>query len=121
MFQAKLEYGFDMNDQLAKQAVGVLNYEIDTEIVNLLDKTAGVEDAELIFNKALPVGVSKQQHYQGFMETFEAARTKIYNRTRRFVPNYMVCARDVIKVLAFVEGWKPTSNNAKINGPYFAG
>lgn len=116
MFQAKLEYGFDMNDQLAKQAVGVLNYEIDTEIVNLLDTTAGVEDADLIFNKALPVGVSKQQHYQGFMETFEAARTKIYNRTRRFVPNYMVCARDVIQVLAFVEGWKPSSNNAKING-----
>lgn len=58
MFQAKLEYGFDMNDQLAKQAVGTLNYEIDTEIVNLLDKTAGVEDADLIFNKALPVGVN---------------------------------------------------------------
>ena len=35
-FQAKTDYGFDLADGLAEQAVGQLAYEIDTEIVEML-------------------------------------------------------------------------------------
>lgn len=56
-FQAKTDYGVDLGDQLAEKAVGELSYEIDTEICNLLAETAK-DDAELVWSKTLPVGVS---------------------------------------------------------------
>ena len=57
-FQAKTDYGFDLGDSLAEQAVGELQYEVDTEIINLLDETAGEAQATLTWSKTLPVGVN---------------------------------------------------------------
>lgn len=118
-FQAKNDYGFDLGDQLAEKACGQLAYEIDTEITDLLIEHAA-EDAELVWSKALPVGVSKAEHYEGFSEIVDIAGTKIYNKTKRFAPTYMLCARDVIQVLGFIKGFKAASVG-HINGPYLAG
>ena len=119
-YQAKNDYGIDLGTQLAAKAVGELKYEIDVEIVDLLLNTAGAPLQELTFNKALPVGVSKAQHYEGFLEIVNAANTIIYKRTKRFAPNIMLCAMDVIQILSFLNGWK-ASGSRDINGPYFAG
>lgn len=118
-FQAKNDYGFDLGDQLAEKACGQLAYEIDTEITDLLIANAA-EDEELVWSKALPVGVSKAEHYEGFSEIVDIAGTKIYNKTKRFAPTYMLCARDVIQVLGFIKGFKAASVG-HINGPYLAG
>ena len=119
-FQAKTDYGLDLGDQLAEKAVGQLSYEIDTEIVKLLDDTAGVADSELIWSKTLPVGVSKRDHYAGFAEVMEIAKQKIYDATKRFAPNYMVCASNLLPVLTFMDAFKAAPAGS-INGPYFAG
>lgn len=50
----------------------------------------------------------------------EVGRQKIYDRTKRFSPNYMLCASNVLPILSFVNSWKPASVS-NINGPYFAG
>ena len=50
--------------------------EIDTEVTNMLVDNAA-EDAELIWSKTLPVGVSKAEHYEGFAEILEIAKQKI--------------------------------------------
>lgn len=118
-FQAKTDYGFDLGDQLAEKAVGQLSYEIDTEITDLLIENAG-HDAELVFNKTVPAGVSKAEHYEGFSEIIEVAKQKIYDRTKRFAPNYMLIASNILPVLTFIKGFKAASTGA-INGPYFAG
>ena len=57
-FQSKTDYGLDLGDQLAQQAVGRLQYEIDTEVTDLLDEMAGAADAEMTWSKTLPVGVN---------------------------------------------------------------
>lgn len=119
-FQAKTDYGFDLGDQLAEKAVGQLSYEIDTEIVKLLDETAGTADASLTWSKVLPTGVSKAEHYEGFYEVVEIARQIIYDRTRRFAPNYMIIASNILPVLGFIKGWN-AAPTGQINGPYFAG
>lgn len=119
-FQAKTDYGMDLGDQLAAQAVGRLQYEIDTEVTDLLFKTADGNAKVAPWSKTLPVGVSKMEHYAGFMENVEMAKTIIYNATKRFVANYMICARDVINVLSFIPQFKEASVS-DINGPYFAG
>ena len=119
-YQAKTDYGVDLGDQLAEKAVGELSYEIDTEITNLLDTTAGEAAAELVWSKTLPVGVSKAEHYEGFAEIVEIAKQIIYDRTKKFAPNYMLCASNLIPVLSVVKGWN-AAPAGQVNGPYFAG
>ena len=118
-FQAKTEMGIDLGEVLATQACAELSYEIDTEVVKMLDNNAAKFD-DLTFNKALPVGVGKRDHYAGFSEIIELGSQHIYDRTQKHAANYMICASNVKPVLALVEGWKAASTS-KINGPYFAG
>lgn len=118
-FQAKTDYGFDLGDQLAEKAVGQLNYEIDTEVTNLLIENAKT-DVELTWSKTLPVGVSKTEHYEGFSEIVEIGKQKIYDATKRFAPNYMLIASNILPVLTFIKGFS-AAPASQINGPYFAG
>ena len=124
-FQAKTDYGFSLDKQIAEQACGELAYEIDTEIVAMLkdgakEGTSDEEFAALTWSKTLPVGVSKFEHYNGFLEIIEMAKAIIYNRTKKFHPNYMVIASDILPVLRFVNGFTAVKN-AKMNGPYKVG
>jgi len=119
-FQAKTDYGFSLDKQIAEQACGELAYEIDTEIVAMLAEGAGKALPELTWSKVLPVGVSKFEHYNGFLEVIEKARAIIYKRTQKFHPNYMVISSDVLPVLRFVNGFTAVKN-AKMNGPYKVG
>lgn len=118
-FQAKTDYGIDLGDQLAEKAVGQLSYEIDTEVTQLLIDNATFE-SELQWSKTLPVGVSKMEHYQGFLEVVALANMIIYNRTKRFSANYMLCSSALLPVLGFINGWN-AAPAGQINGPYFAG
>ena len=119
-FQAKTDYGFSLDKQIAEQACGELAFEIDSEIVEML-RAASVEAGdELTWSKKLPVGVSKFEHYNGFLEVIEDAKAIIYNRTKKFSANYMVCAADVLPVLSFVNGFTAVKA-PKMNGPYKAG
>ena len=118
-YQAKTDYGVDLGDQLAEKAVGELSYEIDTEVTNLLVDNAA-KDAELTWSKTLPIGVSKSEHYEGFTEILEIARQKIYDRTKKFAPNYMLCASNLLPVLTMIRGFHAAPAGA-INGPYLAG
>lgn len=119
-FQAKTETGTDLGQVLATQAVAELNYEIDTEVVQLLDEHAGEATAATTFNRTLPTGVSKRDHYAGFAEVIEVASQVIYDRTKKHAANYMVIASDIKPILTMIEGWK-AATTGKINGPYFAG
>ena len=119
-FQAKTDYGFSLYKQIAEQACCELAYEIDTEIVAMLKEGAGEAKAELTWSKTLPAGVSKFEHYNGFLEVVEMAKAIIYNRTKKFHPNYMVIASDVLPVLRFINGFTAVKN-VKMNGPYKVG
>lgn len=118
-FQAKTDYDFDMGADLAEQAVGELAWEIDTEIVNLLVASAP-QDGDLVWSKSLPLGVSKQEHYAAFSEIISIAQAKVYQRTKRFNPNYMLISPLILPILKFIPGFTPTTST-DINGPYMAG
>ena len=120
-FQAKTDYGFDLGENLAKQAMGELQFEIDSEIVDGLAKA--VDPATTLrhtWSRTPGIGVSVQEHYAGFARLFDELATEIYLATRKFEPNYMVCARDVVTVLQFLNGWNAAPKST-INGPYYAG
>lgn len=118
-FQAKTETGMDLNKALATQACAELEYEIDTEVVKLLDSMAGKAHEECIFNKHLPVGVGKLDHYAGFGEVLARASQVVYDRTQKHGINWLVCSSSCLPVISIVPGWKPSG--AKMSGPYLAG
>lgn len=118
-YQAKTDYGVDLGDQLAEKAVGELSYEIDTEVTNMLVDNAK-DDAELVWSKTLPVGVSKAEHYEGFTEILEIAKQKIYDATKKFAPNYVIVASNILPVLSVIKSWRAAPGGS-VNGPYFAG
>lgn len=118
-YQAKTDYGFDLGEQLAQKAVGELNYEIDCEVTKLLIDNAA-QDSDLVWSKTLPLGVSKSEHYEGFSEVVQLAAQKIYDRTQRFSPNYMLASSSLLPILSFIKGWSPAPRG-NVNGPYFAG
>lgn len=115
---AKTDYGWDLGESLATQAVGQLQYEIDTEVVKTIDDAAGA--AQISWNRAIPVGISKAEHYQGFSEVISIGSQIIYDRTKRFTANWMIVASDVLPVIAMIQGWK-AAPAGQMNGPYFAG
>lgn len=118
-YQARTDYGVDLGTQLSEKAVAELSYEIDTEITNMLIENAA-EDVELVWSKTLPVGVSKSEHYEGFAEIIEIGKQKIYDATKKFAPNYMICASNVLPVLSLIKSFEAAPAGA-INGPYLAG
>ena len=118
-FQAKTEMGIDLGEVLATQACAELSYEIDTEVVKLLVNNAA-EEADLTWNRNLPYGVGKRDHYAGFAEVVEIASQHIYDRTQKHAANYMIAASNIKPILSLIDGWKAAST-AKIAGPYFAG
>ena len=118
-YQAKTDYGFDLGDQLAEQAIGRLSYEIDTEVTQLLVDNA-TQDGDLVWSKTLPVGVSKTEHYEGFSEIVEIAKMRIFQRTKRFSPNYMLISPTVLPILTFIKGFTEAPTG-ETNGPHFVG
>lgn len=120
MFQSKTDYGFDLAEDLARTATGELAYEIDSEIVNLLKDGADFTGSEFVFNAAPAVGVSMSQQAEGFARVIELAAAKIYNKTGKFRPNYMLIGADIMPVITFLKGFVPASVQA-VAGPYLAG
>lgn len=118
-FQAKQDYGFDLGDQLAEKAVGQLAYEIDTEVVKLLADNATAA-AELSWSRTIPQYISMSQHYESFAAEIEKAKKIVYDATKRFVPNYMIIASDILPILTFVKGFEAAPVK-DMNGPYLAG
>ena len=93
--------------------------EIDTEVCNLLIDNAAA-DAELTWNKRIPEFISMSQHYEAFNEKVEAGKRLIYKRTKKFMPNYMLVAPDILQILPFIKGWTAAGTPA-MNGPFAAG
>lgn len=120
-FQAKTDYGFDMGKELAEKACAELAFEIDEEIIHFLAAMGRKQIVEgAIFNKELPVGVNKRDHYESFIECIENAKVAVYNKTQKFMPSYMLAASDILPVLAFVPGFK-ASSLTNVAGPFMAG
>ena len=120
-FEAKTDYGFDLAQGLIEQAQSVLNYNIDTEIINLLYTTAKEKTTEnLTWDATQPIGVNMVDHYNSFSKTIEDAKQIVYRRCKRFAPNYMVCSSYVLPFLTFNNNWKAAPTGV-VNGPYYAG
>ena len=79
-----------------------------------------VVDPDLEWSETAPIGVSIKQHSEGFQRTIEKGKQKVYSRTQRYLPNYMLVSSTLMPTISMMEAFRP-SDVSKINGPYFAG
>ncbi|HHW90850.1 MAG TPA: hypothetical protein GX745_08130 [Clostridiales bacterium] len=122
-FQAKTDYGFDIGRDLAEKACAELSFQINEEIIHFLAtlgrKTENYSDA-CKFNKTVPLGLTKRDHYADFAENIATAKNIVYQRTQKFMPSYMLAAPDVLVILQFLPGFKAASLT-NVAGPFMAG
>ena len=52
---------------------------------------------------------------EGFQEKIEVAKQKVYQKTQRFMPNYMLVSSTIMPVVAMIDSFRP-SDVTKING-----
>jgi len=124
-FQAKQDYGMDFESTIAQQAQAELEYEVDSEAVLLVKRTADAMAAEgaiknLTWVDGDPAAVSYSMKAEGFARILEQAKAEVYKNTGRFMPNWMIVSPDVMPILTFVKGFV-ASNATTANGPYVAG
>ena len=72
------------------------------------------------FNKKVPLGISKKEHYESFTEIVANLKVALYGRTQKFMPNFMLADPSILPILSMVTAWKPASTSAVV-GPYMAG
>jgi hypothetical protein len=139
-FQAKQDYGIDFEATINKQAQTELQYQIDGEAIYLIqDAWIKGEDERLEAYKAAhggsadgykselvtwvdanPDTISYSMRAEGFARAIEEAKMKVFVRTQKLTPTWMMVSPDIMPVLTFVPGFKGNSN-AIAAGAYIAG
>lgn len=129
-YQAKQDYGTDLESQISQQAKAELQFEIDNQAVLMLrDGVFGMADAGgsimptahiKVWEDIDPQAVSYSMKAEGFAKILEEAKMAIYKTTGRYMPNFMLVSPEVLPVLNFVPGFK-AANYSVANGPFLAG
>lgn len=123
-FQAKQDYGMDFESQIAQQAQAELQYEIDSEAVALVAQNVPA-DAIVVWNDLQEGADFNGANYyslyaEGLARAIEQAKAKIYKKTQRFMPNWMLVGAEALAALTFVKGFDAAATTA-VAGPYLAG
>lgn len=134
----KVETGADLGAMLKEQAVAEIQYEIDTEVINLLTDmafntytkddamdggqgvwTRGAARTDFVtFYKKPRTAISLKDHYMAFLSTIEEASRKIYDKTKKYSANYMVVSSAYRPILTMIDGFKASEIKP---GPYYCG
>ena len=122
-FQAKQDYGIDFEATINKQAQAELQYQIDGEAIYMIQNAW--EDGEftadtITWADANPDTISYSMRAEGFARAIEQAKMKVFVRTQKLTPTWMLVSPDIMPVLTFVPGFKGNSN-AITAGAYLAG
>lgn len=119
MFVLQKEYGSDINALLNTQVAAEIVHEIDGEIMNDLLRQAGLQNEG--WSRKVPVGISKPDHYESFMNTLVVGSNKIFGATKRAQGTFLVAGLDVASVIETARQFKPASVPSGIVGPHVIG
>ena len=118
-YELSKEYGQDLQQLLATQAVAEIEQEIDNEITLDLYRIANA-GPEVSWSKVQPVGVSVIDHYDSFWNKIVEGSNEIYGATRRARANFMICGLGVDAVLKTMRNFVASEDLTAI-GPHFVG
>jgi len=134
-WEAKNEYGFDLQAEMAQQCANEIEYETDCEIIDLLTAMgdanvlphklpfsgydfAGYGDIVWIDEELDTIGYSVKA--EGFLRKIAQAKAKIYQQTARFMPTWALVSPEMLPILSFCPGFKAASTS-NVNGAFQCG
>ena len=118
-YELSKEYGQDMQQLLATQAVAEIEQEIDNEITMDLYRIANA-GPEVAWSRVQPIGVNQVDHYDSFWTKIVEGSNHIYSATRRARANFMICGLGVDAVLKCMRNFVASEDMTAI-GPHFIG
>ena len=113
-YELQKEYGNDMQQLLATQAVSEIQQEIDNEITSDLYRIANA-GPEVVWSRIQPVGVSIEDHYNGFLTKIIEGSNQIFAATKRSRANFMICGLNVDAVLKCMRSFEANEDLSAIN------
>ena len=134
-WEAKNEYGFDLQAEMAQQCAAEIEYETDCEIIDMLTKMGdenvaphwihensyffkGYGRIVWIDEELDTIGYSVKA--EGFLRKIAEAKAKIYEQTARFMPTWALVSPQMLPILGFCPGFKAASMT-NVNGAFQAG
>lgn len=90
-------HGIDAESELVSMMAEYIRYEIDQEIVDDLFQFAGA--GNVVWDKAIPFGVSWKDHKESIKDAFIAANQLVYKATLRAQTNWIVAGVDVCTII----------------------
>lgn len=114
-------HNMNIDDELVAQLAALIKAEIDAQILRDLRVQAGA--GAVTFDAALPVGVTRVDHYDSFLHALTKANALIYKSTKLISQaTFVVCGVNVFSIIQQMRNFKSTGRpSGGVTGPYSAG
>lgn len=114
-------HGKDADAELVAALAAIIRAEIDEGIMKDLFVQASAGTTQ--FDATVPTGVSKQEHYDGFIHKITQSSNQIYSATRMVAGNFIIAG---INAASIIEGMTKFESagmdaNGSFSGPYVCG
>ena len=123
-FEAQKDYGFNLGDDLRKQAEFQLQYEIDTEVVENLVKIGDANTQALVNWSSTPApGVysNLRDHFYTLQVAIAEANAKLFAITQKFHATYLLVGPAGLRFFSMMDTFKMLTGTKFGFGPYVAG
>lgn len=96
-FDLMATQNIDLQSLLQENTTNEIRNEIDGEILRDLGNNGG--SLSISWNKQVPFGISKVEHYDSFYQTLVEGANKVFNQTRRVTANIVICGEYASNVI----------------------
>lgn len=118
-YDMQMEVGESAMQMIAEQVVGQLNSDVSREGIRRMWIAAGA--ALSSFSLTLPTGVSRQEHFDGFLYYLTIASNTIQQRTQHGFGNFLIVDALAASVIESMSKFEAAPTPANVNGVYFIG
>lgn len=108
----------DLQTLLQATATDEIRAEIDGEILNDMGNSG--TSLSVSFNKPVPFGINKHDHYESFYQVLVEAANKVYQKTRRVTPNIVIVGEQAANIIETMDKFKAAAS-LNTAGPHIMG
>lgn len=114
-------HGINADDELVAGLASIIRAEIDESVMKNMLSQAGA--GTVSFDAQVPIGVSKQDHYDSFIHTITRGGNLIYSQTRMVNANFIIAGNNVASIIEGMSQFQSNGveANGQFSGPYVAG
>ena len=88
-----------------------LAYAIDCYVFNEIIKYCNNKEVDGTWSKRIPENVSMRDHYETINYNISECEGKIFSKTKKYTPNYILCGASLIPIISLLNDFEPNKNN----------